>query len=257
MVAGSGARRVDLPQVGPPFERASTETLDAFRDVSAATAVQTLHKMGLARAYMQGPRPLATGMRAVGSALTLAFMPKREDISGAEGQEHFEKHTALWEVLDHIEPHDILVVQAFGDPYTGCLGEMLVNYLHKRGGVGVVVDGCIRDWPKVRLSGAPVWARGVTPHYATQAGLIPWAYQVPVSCAGVLVLPGDVVVADDDGAVVVPAQLAAETARLATSHEQWEVFSRERLAEGGALKKYYPLNEEATREYELWKQQRS
>jgi regulator of RNase E activity RraA len=212
--------------------------------------------MGLSRAYMQGPHALDPGFRAVGSALTLAFMPKREDIAGAQGQEQFEKHTALWEVLDQVEPDDVLVVQAFGDPFTGCLGEMLTTYFQKRGGAGVVVDGCIRDWPKVREIGVPVWARGVTPHYATQAGLIPWAYQVPAACGGVLVLPGDVVVADGDGAVVVPAQLADETARIATAHEDWEVFSRERLAAGGALKKYYPLNQEATIEYEEWRQRR-
>jgi regulator of RNase E activity RraA len=96
----------------------------------------------------------------------------------------------------------------------------------------------------------------VTPNFATQAGLLPWAYQVPVACGGVLVLPGDVVVADGDGAVVVPAQLASETARIASAHEEWEVFSRERLDAGGALAKYYPLDEEATVEHEAWRRDR-
>jgi hypothetical protein len=73
VVAGSGAKRVDIPVAGPPFERAPSEALEAFRDVSAATAAQTLHKMGLSRAYMQGPRALDPDYRAVGSALSRAI----------------------------------------------------------------------------------------------------------------------------------------------------------------------------------------
>jgi regulator of RNase E activity RraA len=256
VVEGSGSGRVALPVVGPEYARIDAETRAAFADVSAATAAATLHRMGVTRAFMRGPRALDPDAKVVGTALTLAFMPKREDLAAARGQEHFEKRTALWAVLDTVEPFDVLVIQAFGDPYTGCIGEMLTNYLSTRGGVGIVVDGCIRDWPKIRQMGVPVWAVGVTPHFATQAGLMPWAYKVPVACGGVLVLPGDLVVADGDGAVVVPAQLAKETARIAGAHEDWELFSRMRLDEGGALSKYYPLDEEATREYEEWRRHR-
>ncbi len=70
-------------------------------------------------------------------------------------------------------------------------------------------------------------------------------------------LPGDVIVADGNGAVVVPLQLTAETARLATTHEEWELFSRQRIDEGGRLSKYYPLDEDAVVEYEQWRRQRS
>lgn len=253
---GSGLFRVELPQIGPEFQRPGPELLASFDTVSAATAAATLHSMGVTRTFISGPRSLLPGARVVGSALTLAFMPKREDMIGSQAQENFEKRTALWAVLDQIEPGDVLVVQAFGDLFTGCLGEMLITYLAARGGLGVVVDGCIRDWPKVRTIGTAVWATAVTPHYASQAGLVPWGYQTPVACGGVLVLPGDVIIADDDGAVVVPAQLAVEAARIATMHEGWEVFSRERLAAGGALAKYYPLDEEAAAEYETWRRQR-
>jgi regulator of RNase E activity RraA len=257
VVEASGSHRVSLPVVGPDYPRVDAETRAAFTDVSAATAAATLHRMGITRAFVRGPRALDPDAKVVGSALTLAFMPKREDVAAARGQEHFEKRTALWAVLDQVEPFDVLVVQAFGDLYTGCIGEMLTSYLSTRGGLGIVVDGCIRDWPKIRKMGVPVWAVGVTPHFATQAGLLPWSYKVPVACGGVLVLPGDLVVADADGAVVVPAQLAKETARIARAHEDWEIFSRMRLDEGGALSKYYPLDEEATREYEEWRRHRA
>lgn len=256
-VEGSGAGRVELPQVGPPFARATAEVLRSMEGVSAATATATLHKMGVRHTYLRGPRALDPTKRVVGSALTLAFMPQREDIAAPRGQEHFERRTALWAVLDEVQPGDVLVVQAFGDELTGCIGEMLTRYLRARGGAGIVVDGGVRDAPKLAAMGFPVWATSVTPHYATQGDLFPWGYHLPIACGGALVVPGDVIVADADGAVVVPAQLAAETARVASSHESWEAFSRERLDQGGRLSKYYPLDEEATIEYETWRRARS
>ncbi|HEY6492690.1 MAG TPA: hypothetical protein VIZ43_05415 [Trebonia sp.] len=252
-VAGTGRDRVTLPQVGPRFDRATKEMRDAFADISAATTSATLHKMGLRKSYIHGPKALDPGAKVVGSAVTLSFMPRREDVAVVQGEEQFEKKTALWAVMEEIEPYDVLVVQAFGDPFTGCLGEMLASYVQRRGGLGVVVDGCIRDWPKIKDLGLPVWANATTPHYGTQGDLIPWGFHQPVACGGVLVLPGDVVVADADGAVVVPAQLATTTARIAGTREDWEVFSRQRIAEGGRLSKYYPLDAEAEAEFRAWK----
>jgi regulator of RNase E activity RraA len=167
-------------------------------------------------------------------------------------QEHVEKVSALWAVFDTVQPGDILAVQAFGDAYTGCMGEMLITYFKGRGGIGIVVDGCIRDWPRVQEIGTPIWTRGFTPNYASQSTLFPWAYNVPIACSRVLVLPGDIIIADDDGAVLVPAQMAALLLEYAGAHEDWEVFSRIKLAEGGSLTKYYPLNDEGWAEYEAW-----
>jgi regulator of RNase E activity RraA len=180
-------------------------------------------------------------------------MPQREDVASGLAQENVEKYSALWRVLEEVQPGDVLVVQAFGDPYTGCLGEMLITYFKGRGGIGIVVDGCIRDWPRVQKIGLPVWTRGFTPNYASQSSLFPWAYNVPIACSRVLVLPGDIIIADDDGAVLVPTKLAPVVLRQALEHEEWETFSRMKLAEGGSLKKYYPLNEEGRGEYELWR----
>jgi regulator of RNase E activity RraA len=191
----------------------------------------------------------------VGSAVTLQFMPQREDIVSGLAQEYVEKDSALWHVMDTIAPNDVLVVQAFGDPYTGVLGEMLIGHIRNRGGVGIVVDGYIRDWPRVKHLDIPIWARGTTPNYASQSHLFPWAHSVPVACSSVLVLPGDIIIADDDGVVLVPLKVASLLLETAGSHEDWEVFSRMRITQGGELRKYYPLNEEAQREYETWKQQ--
>jgi regulator of RNase E activity RraA len=129
----------------------------------------------------------------------------------------------------------------------------MLTYFMGRGGIGVVIDGCIRDYPKAKDLGLGLWLRGVTPNFHTQTDIFPYAVNVPIACADTLVLPGDIIVADDDGAVVVPATLAPELARKAGEHVEWEEFSRMRLSEGGDLRKYYPLSDEARAEYEVWR----
>jgi regulator of RNase E activity RraA len=246
----------NLPVRGAPYDRVPQDLIYAFNDISAATACAKLHHMGISRTFIEGPRPLRTGARLVGSALTLQFMPQREDIASGIAQEYVERHTALWAVLDSAQPGDVLVVEAHAAARTGCLGEMLIRYFERRGGAGIVVDGRIRDTPKLHDLTIPIWTTGTTPHYASQSEMFPWAYDVPVAVGGALVLPGDVIVADDDGAVVVPRSRARNLVDKAQSHEDWEIFSRSRIAEGGALSKYYPLDDDAAREYEQWRARR-
>lgn len=245
---------VNLPVKGGAFDRPEQSLIDQLTAVSTATASAKLHHLGLRHTFIQGPVSQHLGSKVVGSALTLQFMPQREDIASGLGQEYIEKHSALWAVLDEVHPNDFLVIQAYGDPYTGCLGEMLVNYFKERGGVGVVVDGYIRDWPRVQKLGVPIWARGFTPNYASQSGLFPWAYNVPIACSNVLVLPGDIVIADDDGAVLVPRKVARLLLETTLQQEDWESFSRLKLSEGGSLAKYYPLSDEGWAEYLEWRE---
>ena len=98
--------------------------------------------------------------------------------------------------------------------------------------------------------------RGVTPNHGWQNNIMPFAVNQPVACAGVLVLPGDIIIADDDGAIVVPVQIAPELIKNASKKNEWEEFTRMRLAQGGELRKYYPLNDEARAEYEEWDAER-
>ncbi len=244
---------VTLPISGPPFSRPDPALISGLEAVSSATASAILHQMGVRQTFIQGPLPRQAGAKVVGPTVTLQFMPQREDVASGFAQESIEKFSALWAVLEVIQPGDVLAIQAYGDPYTGCLGEMLITYFKGRGGAGIVVDGCIRDWPRVEEIGVPLWTRGFTPNYASQAGLFPWAYNVPIACSRVLVLPGDIMIADDDGAVLVPAKLAPTVLRRTLEHEDWESFSRIKLAEGGALQTYYPLSEQGRREYEEWR----
>jgi regulator of RNase E activity RraA len=248
---------ISLPIEGPAFQRPSPDLVQALHRVSSATASAALHGMGIRQTFIQGPMSQLPGSKVVGPAVTLQFMPQREDVGTGLGQENVEKRSALWAVFETVQPGDVLVVDAHADPYTGCMGEMLVTYFSRgRGGIGIVVDGCIRDWPHVQELKVPLWTRGFTPNYASQASLFPWAHNVPVACSRVLVLPGDIIIADDDGVVCVPQQIAPLLAEHALEKEDWESFSRMKLAEGGALMKYYPLNDEGQREYEAWKKGR-
>jgi len=253
---------VALPIHGPRPAPPSRMVLAGLAEVSSATASSILFHAGIARSSITGPTALTKGKRVVGAAHTLQFMPRREDIvatiAEAAGlpQEFAESRSALWGALEASDTGDVLVVSANGDPHTGCLGEMLLFYLQAQGGIGAVVDGSIRDTPRLGNLELGLWASGVTPNFASQGALYPWAYEVPIACGGVLVLPGDIIIADDDGAVAIPARLAKFVAEHAQHHEEWEEFSRARIAAGGSLTRYYPLvDEDAWQEYETWRAQ--
>ncbi|MGN8552158.1 UNVERIFIED_CONTAM: ribonuclease activity regulator RraA [Microbacterium sp. SLM126] len=246
----------ELPVRGGAFERANVDAIAGLERVTSATACAKLHGLGITRSYVEGPQPLVPGQRVVGSALTLQFMPQREDLASGKSQEYVERHTALWHVLETVKPGDVLVIQAYGSKFSGCIGDILARYFKRKGGAGIVVDGRIRDAGRIRELGIPVWATGVTPHYASQSELFPWAYDVPVAVGGALCLPGDVVIADDDGPVIVPRAMADQVVDAVRDHEEWEVFSRERLDQGARLSDYYPLTPDSRQEYEAWRAER-
>ncbi len=240
----------------PGITRPDKKLIEALKEIGSATAAGELTRLGIRNAHMQGPVAWNKGKSFVGPALTLQFMPKREDQYNvdeyADPEKQLHRH-----VLYHTQPGDIVVVDARGDMMSGVFGEMMLTFFKGQGGIGVVIDGCIRDYPHVKMLDLGLWLRGVTPNFHTQTNIIPWAVNVPIACGGVLTLPGDIIVADDDGVVVVPAKLAPELVRKATEHSEWEVFSRMKLEEGGHLRKYYPLNTEARAEYEAWRAKQS
>jgi regulator of RNase E activity RraA len=245
-----------LPIYGGDFERAPKDILKRYEIVSSASASALMYMLGIRYTYITGPRPLKTGQHAVGTAITMQFMPQREDVASGRVQEEGENTSALWAVLDDVRENDFLVIQAYGDKHSGCLGEMLVTSFAGRGGVGILVDGYIRDWPRIQKMEIPLWTLGATPNFASQGPLYPWAHAVPVAVGGVLVMPGDIIVADDDGAVVVPLNVAMQVLEAAEKYEGSEEFSRMRLAEGGALRTYYPLSEKGLEELEAWQKKK-
>jgi regulator of RNase E activity RraA len=226
--------------------------VEGLAAIGSASVSAELSRMGIRDSHICGPVSFTPGKCIAGPALTLQFMPLREDLYGADEYADPEKQLHR-HVLYHAQPGDIVVVDARGDMRSGVFGEMMLTYFTGRGGAGVVVDGCIRDFAAVKALGIGLWLRGTTPNFHTQTGIFPFAVNVPVACGNRLVMPGDIIVADDDGAVVVPAKLVAAVREKASVHHEWEEFSRLRLREGGDLRRYYPLSDEARPEYETWK----
>ena len=226
--------------------------VEGLRAIGAANASATLNRLGIRSAFIDGPVSWNKGKAVAGPALTLKFMPKREDLYG-DGEYKDVERQLHRHVLYHVQPGDMVVVDARGDMKSGVFGEMMLTYFKGRGGAGLIVDGVIRDWPNARDLDMPMWLRGVSPNFHTQTDLMPFGVNEPIACGGVTVLPGDIVVADDDGAVVVPVALAQRCIDEANKHHEWEDFSREMLAKGGDLRRYYPLHDDARGEYEAWK----
>ena len=207
--------------------RPPREWVEALQTIGAATVASTLYKLGIRNPFISGPTARTPGTAIAGPALTLQFMPKREDLYGddeyAEPEKQLHRH-----VLYHTQPGDIVVVDARGDMKSGVFGDMMLTYFRGKGGIGVVVDGCLRDYPNIKRLDLALWVSGFTPNFHTQTDLMPFAVNVPIACGGVLVMPGDIIVADDDGAVVVPVKLAPELIKQGSEHHEWEAFSKRR-----------------------------
>ena len=239
----------------PDIERPPQELMSSLTTIGSATASGGLYRLGISDPQILGPVPMIPGKTVVGPALTLQFMPKREDQYSVDEYVDPEKQLHR-HVLYHTQPGDVVVVDARSNMSSGVFGEMMLTYFKGRGGSGVIVDGCIRDFPYAANLGLGLWLRGVTPNFHTQTNIFPFAVNQPIACGGTLVMPGDIIVADDDGVVVVPKKLAPELVKKAKVHADWEDFSRIKLAQGGDLRKYYPLSEEARVEYEAWSKEK-
>jgi len=236
----------------PAITRPSKDLIAAVLAVGAASASSTLAHMGIRNCHIQGPVAWSPGKAIAGPALTLQFMPKREDLYSeseyADPEKQLHRH-----VLYHVEEGDIVVVDARGDMSAGVFGDMMSTYFKGRGGAGMVIDGCLRDQPNLKKLDIPIWIRGWTPNFHTQTNLMPFAVNTPIACGGVTVMPGDIIIADDDGAVCVPAALAEQMVQNASKQHDWEDFSRMKLMAGEPLQRYYPLHEDARGEYDEWR----
>ena len=200
--------------------------------------------MGIRSAFICGPTARTPGRAIAGPALTLQFMPKREDLYGedeyADPEKQLHRHA-----LYHTQPGDIVVVDARGDMKSGVFGDMMLTYFKGKGGArrrSSTAASATTPTPSASTSACGCAAS--RPNFHTQTDLMPFAVNVPIACGGVFVMPGDIIVADDDGAVVVPVKLAEELIRQASIHHEWEDFSRQRLLEGGELRRYYPLSDD-------------
>jgi regulator of RNase E activity RraA len=230
------------------------ETLDRLRLVSTATLTTQLFKRGLRNAFMQGVRPLGQyGGNLVGPAFTLRNIPAREDLDSVavfSDPEHPQRKAIEITPAGHV-----LVIDCRGDTRAACAGQILVMRLMQRGVAGLVGDGGIRDAGPIGAMPFPVFCAGpsaplnLARHHAAESN-------VPVGCGGVAVYPGDIIVGDPDGVVVIPSGMVEEVASDATEQEELEEFLLRRVADGAALPGTYPPNEATKAAFEQWRNER-
>ncbi|MFI7051136.1 fumarylacetoacetate hydrolase family protein [Streptosporangium canum] len=212
-------------------------TLAALRSVSTATLSSQLRKRGIDHHFIEGVRPARPDLRMVGVARTLRYLPLREDVfDEIGGGMNAQKRT-----VEEIRPGEVLVIEARGERGAGTLGDILALRALRRGAAGVVTDGGLRDSPS--FAGLELPAYFAVAHAAVLGRRhVPMDSQIPVACGGVLVMPGDVLVGDAEGVVVIPPRLAAEVARDAARQEAEERFIYERVDEGASVDGLYPMN---------------
>ena len=232
----------------------SAASREALKRVSTATLTTVLFKRGLRNTFIQGVFLLnRSAPRMLGEAYTLRFIPAREDLDqlGAfEGRGHPQR-----EAIEACPPGHVLVMDARRDASAATGGDILMTRLMVRGVAGIVTDGGLRDsqtieklaWPA--YCGARSAPLNLVRHHATDA-------QVPVGCGGVAVYPGDVVVGDEEGVVVIPAKMADEVAAEASAQSQFEDWVEAKVKEGRSIFGLYPPNAETKAEYEAWKKNR-
>jgi len=217
--------------------------------MSSATLCAVLLKKGLRNVFMRGPRPLNPGQpRCCGPAFTLRFVPAREDLAKPAA---LASPTSTRAAIEAMPAGSVAVVDAMGITDAGIFGDILCARMHKRGVAGLVSDGRVRDLAGVLATGLPVWCQGsaAPPSYASLTFV---AWQQPIGCGGVAVFPNDVVVADGDGAVVVPADLVADVVAAAVEQERLEGWIMGEVESGVPLPGLYPANDATRARYDAW-----
>ncbi len=224
--------------------------IDTLSQVTTATITTLMLKKGLRNVWMRGTRPLNPGQpRLVGPAFTLRFVPAREDLATPES---WSKPISTRGAIEAMPEGCIVVADAMGVTDAGIFGDILCARMKKKGVAGLVTDGVLRDVAGVRGTGLPVWCQGGAAPPSV-AGLTFVNWNEPIACGGVAVFPDDVVVVDDDGAVLIPQAFVDEMVATAPEQERLEGWIMAEVEKGASLPGLYPPNAENKARYEATK----
>ena len=223
------------------------DVLAGLREVGTATLAAVARKRGLNTVTLDGLRSTRPGTRMAGYARTVRYLPLREDLSAAYGG----GMNAQKRAIEAIRPGEVLVIEARGDSTAGTIGDILALRAQVRGAAGVVTDGAIRDSAALAALDIPVYHAAVHPAVLGRRH-VPWETGVTVACAGVTIQPGDILVGDADGVVVLPPGIAAEVLAEAREQERQEQFIAERVAAGESSDGLFPLPPSRRPDYEAW-----
>ena len=234
-----------------PSAPRSVELTDELRtqltSVSTATLVSQLQRKGIRSTFFSGLGPIKAGQRMVGYAHTLRYLPLREDLNAdfTGGQ------NAQRRAIESMEPDEVLVIDARGVPDAGTFGDIFALRALRRGATGIITDGAVRDTPAVAELDVPVYHG--SSHAATFGRMhMPYEHQIPIACAGVTVLPGDIIVGDGEGAMVIPPSLVVEIAAASVQQEAEEAWALERVDAGDSTIGTFPISKERRPEFEAW-----
>jgi regulator of RNase E activity RraA len=222
----------------------------ALMHVTTATLTTVLLKKGLRRVWLRGSRPLRPQQhRVVGRAFTLRFVPAREDLATPAS---WGNPVSTRAAIEAMPAGCVAVVDAMGVTDAGIFGDILCARMKKRQVAGMVSDGVVRDRAGVLETRLPVWCQG-TAAPASVAELTFVGWQEPVACGGVAVFPNDVIVADDDGAVLIPAALLDDVVASAVEQETLEGWIMREVERGASLPGLYPPDEATQARYQAWR----
>jgi regulator of RNase E activity RraA len=222
-------------------------TKAALCGIATATLTTVLLKKGLRNVWLRGTRPLRPNQKRVaGPAFTLRFVPAREDLATPES---WSSPVSTRAAIEAMPAGCIAVVDAMGITDAGIFGDILCARMQVRGVAALVTDGVVRDLAGVLGTGLPVWCKGAAAPPSV-AGLTFVNWQEPIGCGGVAIFPEDVIVVDDDGAVVIPRALLNEVVEAASEQEKLEAWIMGEVQAGAALPGLYPANAENKARYE-------
>jgi regulator of RNase E activity RraA len=218
--------------------------------ISTATLTTVLLKKGLRNVWLRGAFPKQPGqVRIVGTAFTLRFVPAREDLATPAS---WASPISTRAAIEAMEEGVIAVADAMGVSDAGIFGDILCARMARRKVAALITDGVVRDMEGVLATGLPVWCAGAAAPPSV-AGLTFVNWQEPIACGGVAVFPGDTIVADGDGAVVVPQAMLAEVTDMAAEQEAQESWIMGEVQKGAALPGLYPPNDENKAKYAAWR----
>jgi len=229
-----------------PLDPAVIQTLSR---VATATITTVLLKKGLRNVWLRGTRPLGANQpRIVGRAFTLRFVPAREDLATPAS---WGAPISTRAAIEAMPAGCIAVVGALGCTDAGIFGDILCARMQKRGVAALVSDGVVRDLAGVLGTGLPVWCQG-TAAPASVTGLTFVGWQEAIDCGGVAVFPNDVIVVDQDGAVLIPAALVDDVVSASVEQERLEGWIMGQVEAGVPLPGLYPPNAENAARYQAW-----
>jgi regulator of RNase E activity RraA/2-keto-4-pentenoate hydratase/2-oxohepta-3-ene-1,7-dioic acid hydratase in catechol pathway len=224
--------------------------LAGLRAVSTATLASQLRKRGLNGCTLDGLRTTHPGTRIAGYARTVRYLPLREDLfAGHGGGMNAQKRA-----VEQVRPGEVLVIEARQEQTAGTIGDILALRAQVRGAAGIVTDGAIRDSAALAALDIPTFHAAAHPAVLGRRH-VPWETDVTIACAGVTVQPGDVIVGDADGVIVLPRGIAAEVLADAAEQERQEAFIAARVAWGESIEGLYPLTDRWWPAYEQWRKE--